>query len=105
MFYNTHNHKPCTYIYIYKTVRKAKAATNNRSVEMAAVIDLCALDTVESQTISSRTSIILNWLPLSPLSPSPISLSRLKYIQSPSHPQAAAYVYEKRNTCSHFLER
>lgn len=38
---------------------------------MVALIDLCALDTVERQTISSRTSIILNSLLLS-LSPSPL---------------------------------
>lgn len=70
---------------------------------MVAVIDLCALDTVERQTISSRTSIILNSLLLSPL---PLSApSRLKYIQSTFHPQAAVYVNEKRYTSSHFLGR
>lgn len=39
---------------------------------MVALIDLCALDTAERQTISNRTSIILNSLLLSPL---PLSLS------------------------------
>lgn len=72
---------------------------------MVAVIDLCALDTVERQTISSRTSIILNSLLLSPLPLSLSAPSRLKYIQSTFHPQAAVYVHEKRYTSSHFLGR
>lgn len=52
---------------------------------MVALIDLCALDTVERQTISSRTSIILNSLLLSPLPLSLSAPSRLKYIQSTFH--------------------
>lgn len=89
-------------MYVFERRRELQTTGSNK---MVAVIDLCALDTAERQAISSTTSIILNSLPLSTLSPSPLSPSRLKYIQSTSHPQAAVYVHENRNISSHFLER
>lgn len=60
---------------------------------MAAVIDLCAPDTVTRQTINSRTSIILNSLPFS----SPLSLPTDSNIYSQVFIHKPAFMC-KRNT-------